>query len=1607
MLVGRIALQQGKLTRPALDQAVAMFQRGEAQDLATALLRSGLVSRADLQSIIETARTQESGVAGSAITKGSNRGAYPTPTPSPNTSSSAGSGWRAAGNTPPSVPIGEISAMQSVRARPGETRSPLPQAGTAAHEVVRRQYEDYVLGRLLVSRGMLPEMKLTELGVKQKLEEQSTGQPSPLARLLVRMSLFPPQVVSQLTAEIRRKVFACARCGDCYFVEPGPEPQRLSCRRCKGPVDVPAAAMPFPGMPSNPSEEITATDDNPAFAQAKPAPPGFGMAPTAASNVTFQSPGFSGSPGAFGSTPASAAAPTFAAGPAATGPASGELPETVGDWIIERELGRGGMGVIYLGRHPLTGAKAAIKLMLNAPAASEKKQKRFTREVDAARKLDHPNIVRLLDDGEHDGFPYFAMEYVEGKPLDRLLKEDLDLELGMELLEKICRGVHAAHESGIIHRDLKPANILVDDELNPKLTDFGLAKSEDHKSVLTKTGAVVGTPYYLSPEQARGASKNVDRRADIYALGVIMFEIITGRLPFVGQTTVELYTRILNDDPPLPTKLKPQLTKEIETVCLHALEKDPKNRYRTALEMAEDVRALLDAKPIKAKRPSDLARWWRRVKKRNKGTLVGVALSLIVVVGGGSGFLAWRSNKARIKREAAQSEMNGLLLKLDGGIKNASDLVSQGEKLLFGGKDREAAKVADEAVKAAEAAEASLQLTPLEENKKAVEALRTDRGKDARRARGLALVFRARVAMASDDAQGLDNANRDLDDATKIEGDPPKVEGEAPKPLVPEALVAQADLLVLSRRIREAIECLARAKDFVPARIAEARVYRLLRDEPQAAQSALATATALLGEDEKAPPPGALGDTWARSKARVLAEQALAVLSLDQGEAPVRPLALADEAVKTAGDLWEVRAARARVLAAAARRSEAKAELLEMSRLSSGALTALLEHGEILELLSEHELALKDADRAVTVAPTSLEALVFRAEVREALLDEKNSRGDADQVLTRSSASAKSWSAAARAHRLLARAALTTGDPQDLRSRGLDHAKAAYELDPEGTASRVLLARVELSPIFQDAYLDQCDTLLKDSAKRHASSLDVRRGLAVAHVVRQLSKAKEKVQAVTKADPEGAWGHALLARVLRSTPETPPDQAEAEALRALELERDVRRDEGRLYALGLHEILHPPQSTPRFTAAAALRRAILVDPLHAQALVVLGNVALQSNPAAARALLALAADNQVFAYAHENLAAKMLRYAQTLGPDELRRYKNEIDAAEKGFGHPTAATRAAAAWAVARGLKNGEDLGKKAGEVASLYLEAIALAPWDDDIAHERPEILRQLELAFSNDPELPKLSQQARKLYENQFADMLKVRDDAKQLVEKVAPAIAEKRYEDALKAAREAVRRFPRSAEAWLALADACSESGDLLGQVAALARGSAFDLRCTTLLATRLRELRPWSKAATGDLEKAIERENDAVPVPDEELKLVSACVRSVAALLSQTETPQVKESRDRAVSAGKDAVARRPENVAFVFGRGLSALARGDFDDACRELGFCALANDEKGETHYLHAVACARAAQADAKQAAARMDDALDALARAVAANPDLAAAAKSDPELAEIAKKLK
>ncbi|MEZ0229793.1 MAG: hypothetical protein ACAI25_14290, partial [Planctomycetota bacterium] len=295
VLVGRIALSQGKISRPQLDQAIAICKSGQAQSLAHAIVHARLVTADDMRSIIQSARSQESvGPSISSSGSQSHFGRPPSGPPSPYPPPQRGpaspwSGQTAAPMPAPmaAVPVGEFSGLQSVRVRGGafgapQPAVPLPSVRSVAHDQLRAQYEEYVLGRLLVARGVLPDPQLQDLLRRQKLEQTSTGRFEPLARVLIRAGLVAPGVIDQYSDEVRRKVFGCTRCGDCNFVEPGPEPQRLACRRCQGPVDVASIDGRMPAQ-----DGMTAADPS---------------SQSAVGDVTMpiSSGGFGGSPGGFG-----------------------------------------------------------------------------------------------------------------------------------------------------------------------------------------------------------------------------------------------------------------------------------------------------------------------------------------------------------------------------------------------------------------------------------------------------------------------------------------------------------------------------------------------------------------------------------------------------------------------------------------------------------------------------------------------------------------------------------------------------------------------------------------------------------------------------------------------------------------------------------------------------------------------------------------------------------------------------------------------------------------------------------------------------------------------------------------------------------------------------------------------------------------------------------------------------------------------------------------------------------------------------------------------------------------------------------------------------------
>lgn len=294
-----------------------------------------------------------------------------------------------------------------------------------------------------------------------------------------------------------------------------------------------------------------------------------------------------------------------------SGSVSGSKPEirmktaeSVGDYELVEEIARGGMGVVYQARHKTLNRAVALKMILSGQFASEADVRRFHQEAEAAANLDHPGIVPIYDIGEHEGRHYFSMKFIEGGSLAAKLPElRKDRRKIVRLITDIARAIHHAHQRGILHRDLKPANILLDENGNPLVSDLGLAKQIKSESDLTHTGAVVGTPAYMPPEQA-AAKKEITTAADIYSLGAIFYEALTGQPPHQGDSPVETMMRVLNEEITRPRDLDGGIDRILELICLKCLEKDPDKRYASAAALAEDLENWAEGRPVSVRPPS-------------------------------------------------------------------------------------------------------------------------------------------------------------------------------------------------------------------------------------------------------------------------------------------------------------------------------------------------------------------------------------------------------------------------------------------------------------------------------------------------------------------------------------------------------------------------------------------------------------------------------------------------------------------------------------------------------------------------------------------------------------------------------------------------------------------------------------------------------------------------------------------------------------------------------------------------------------------------------------------------------------------------------------------
>ena len=316
-----------------------------------------------------------------------------------------------------------------------------------------------------------------------------------------------------------------------------------------------------------------------------------------------------------------------------------------GDYELLNEIGRGGQGVVFRARQKSLNRIVALKVIGLGQWATKAHLKRFRLEAEAAASLDHPCIVPIYEVGERDGQCYFSMKFIEGGQLDEVVKQTpISIRRAVELIAKVARTVNYAHEHGILHRDIKPGNILLDAKGEPQLTDFGLARLVESESTVTRTLEVLGTPSYMASEQAAGNNTKLTNATDVYGLGAVLYQLLTGHPPFAGGTTYETIKLLLETEPRSPRLWNPKVDRDLSTICLKCLDKDPQRRYSSALALAEDLERWLKHEPIQARRTSVIGRG-KKWLQRNPTVAAVVTLSLALVAA--VGVIVWKSELFR------------------------------------------------------------------------------------------------------------------------------------------------------------------------------------------------------------------------------------------------------------------------------------------------------------------------------------------------------------------------------------------------------------------------------------------------------------------------------------------------------------------------------------------------------------------------------------------------------------------------------------------------------------------------------------------------------------------------------------------------------------------------------------------------------------------------------------------------------------------------------------------------------------------------------------------------------------------------------------------------
>jgi eukaryotic-like serine/threonine-protein kinase len=493
----------------------------------------------------------------------------------------------------------------------------------------------------------------------------------------------------------------CAQCERPLQVKPEVAGRRIYCPHCRHVNQVPVATVAVAAAPDAADQETLPPTAPPDAAATLP--------PASAASESATLPPraeFTKAPPA--TLPPDAGQNGLSAGAADRG-------SSPAGYEILGELGRGGMGVVYKARQNKLQRTVALKMILGGGHASGADLERFRTEGESIARLQHPHIVQIYEVGEHNGLPYFSLEFCGGGSLEKKLAgTPLPPREAAALVERLAQAMQAAHEQKVIHRDLKPANVLLAEDGTPKITDFGLAKKLDEVGK-TQTGSIMGTPSYMAPEQAGGKSKDLGPACDIYALGAVLYECLTGRPPFRAATPLDTVLQVVSDEPVPPTQLNAKVPRDLETICLKCLQKERGKRYASAANLADDLRRFQAGEAIQARPVGKVERTVKWVQRRPMIAALLAAVVLVTAVGVGA--FGWAFGEALEARDDAITERN----------KTAEALIETEKARNQADADRKAARLAEKEAKARATAEAVAKDAARQAEKKAGDEARAAR----------------------------------------------------------------------------------------------------------------------------------------------------------------------------------------------------------------------------------------------------------------------------------------------------------------------------------------------------------------------------------------------------------------------------------------------------------------------------------------------------------------------------------------------------------------------------------------------------------------------------------------------------------------------------------------------------------------------------------------------------------------------------------------------------------------------------------------------------------------------------------------------------------------